>query len=436
MKVYLDTVGCRLNQSEIETYARQLTAAGHTLVATMEEAEMMVLNTCTVTAAAASDSRQKIRQADKAGVKKIVVTGCLSTIRPELIQRMPGVIQVVPNEHKDHLVADLLQVSPKSLESEEISRQPVPGARLRTRAFIKVQDGCDNRCTFCVTTIARGAGRSYTLEQVREEVEIALRAGVQEVVLTGVHLGSWGQDLDQPQHLRRLIAGLLEDPALPRLRLSSLEPWDLDEDFFSLWQDPRLCRHLHLPLQSGSASVLRRMARKVTPESFAGLVEAARKHIPDVAITTDLIAGFPGETKAEFAEGLAFVESMTFAGAHVFTYSARPGTAAARMPDQVHNYLRKERSAVLRETADRSAEAYREQFVGRQLDVLWESAHPSDDKTTWQLSGLTDNYLRVQTEAQTPLSNQITPTVLTSLNENPAYFFGKIPQYPDTIYKA
>ena len=177
MKVYLDTVGCRLNQSEIETYARQLTAAGHTLVAAMEEADMMVLNTCTVTAAAASDSRQKIRQANKAGIDKIVVTGCLSTIRPELIQKMPGVIQVVPNEQKDRLVPDLLQVSPHSLKTGETARQPVPGSRLRTRAFIKVQDGCDNRCTFCITTVARGAGRSFPLEQVQEEVEIALRAG-------------------------------------------------------------------------------------------------------------------------------------------------------------------------------------------------------------------------------------------------------------------
>ena len=436
MKVYLDTVGCRLNQSEIETYARQLTAAGHTLVATMEEAEMMVLNTCTVTAAAASDSRQKIRQANKAGVDKIVVTGCLSTIRPELIERMPGVIQVVPNDQKDRLVPNLLQISPQILEPDDIAREPVPGSRLRTRAFIKVQDGCDNRCTFCITTVARGAGRSYPLEQVQEEVEIALRAGVQEIVLTGVHLGSWGHDFARPQHLRDLITALLENPEIPRLRVSSLEPWDLDEDFFSLWEDPRMCRHLHLPLQSGSASVLRRMARKITPEKFATLVESARRLIPEVAVTTDLIAGFPGETEEEFAEGLVFVESIEFAGAHVFTYSARPGTAAARMPDQVHNYLRKDRSAALREATDRSAQAYREQFVGQQLDVLWESAFPAEGKTKWQLSGLTDNYLRVQTEADIPLSNQITPTVLTGLNPNPAYFFGKIPQYPDTIYTA
>lgn len=433
MKVYLDTVGCRLNQSEIETYARQLTAAGHTLVATMEEAEMMVLNTCTVTAAAASDSRQKVRQANRAGVGKIVVTGCLSTIKPDLIQRMPGVISVVPNKHKDQLVADLLQISPDNLESETILRQPVPGSRMRTRAFIKVQDGCDNRCTFCITTIARGEGRSYSIEQVREETLAALRAGVQEIVLTGVHLGSWGHDFSKIQHLSDLIKALLEIMELPRLRVSSLEPWDLDAEFFSLWQDPRMCRHLHLPLQSGSASVLRRMARKITPEKFADLVEAARSQIPDVAITTDIITGFPGETEVEFAEGLKFVELMQFAGAHVFTYSAREGTAAAKMPNQVHNYVRKERNGLLREVTDKAAQVYQEKFIGREMEVLWESATPKEQENTWQMSGLTDNYLRVQTESNRPLSNHITPAVLTSINQDPAYFFGKIPQYPDTI---
>ena len=305
---------------------------------------------------------------------------------------------------------------------------------MRTRAFIKVQDGCDNRCTFCITTVARGEGRSFTVEQVKQEVRAALRASVQEIVLTGVHLGSWGHDFAQPQHLSDLISALLEIPELPRLRISSLEPWDLDADFFSRWQDPRLCRHLHLPLQSGSGSVLRRMARKITPDKFGELVKAARFHIPDVAITTDIIAGFPGETEEEFTESLDFIELMQFAGAHVFTYSAREGTAAAKMPGQVHNYIRKERNARLREVTDKAAQTYRQMFIGREMDVLWESATPKDSEKAWQMSGLTDNYLRVQTEANRPLSNHITPTVLTGLNQNPAYFFGKIPQYPDTIY--
>ncbi len=433
MKVYLDTVGCRLNQSEIETYARQLTAAGHQLVATMEEADMMVLNTCTVTAAAASDSRQKVRQADRAGIGEIVVTGCLSTIKPDTMSKLPGVKRVVPNQSKDRLVADLLDISLDQLQVEDKERQPVPGSRLRTRAFIKVQDGCDNKCTFCITTIARGAGRSRPVAEIVSDVQSALDADVQEVVLTGVHLGSWGEDFDSPRHLRDLIRHLLADTDVERLRVSSLEPWDLDETFFDLWQDARLCRHLHLPLQSGSASVLRRMARKTTPQAFAQLVRAARERIPDVAITTDLIAGFPGETDEEFNDGLQFVESMAFAGAHVFTYSARPGTAAAKMPDQVHNYTRKERNAALRAVTDRSARAYHDRFIGAEANVLWENAHPISGERRWHLSGLTDNYLRVQAESEEPIWNKITPTQLLTLNPNRLYFSGSISQYPDTI---
>jgi threonylcarbamoyladenosine tRNA methylthiotransferase MtaB len=433
MKVYLDTIGCRLNQSEIETYARQLTAAGHTLVAAMEEADLMVLNTCAVTAAAASDSRQKIRQANRAGVGRIVVTGCLSTIKPDAILKMPGVEQVIPNADKDNLVARMLDLPLQQLASPGVARQTVPGSRLRTRAFIKVQDGCDNHCTFCITTIARGQSRSRPVREILEDIQAALDAGVQEVVLTGVHLGSWGYDLDQPASLKSLIATILEIDTLPRLRVSSLEPWDLDEDFFTLWQDKRLCRHLHLPLQSGSASVLRRMARKITPQRFAELVTAAREQIPQVAITTDLIAGFPGETDEEFQEGLAFVEEIAFSGAHVFTFSARQGTAAARMPGQVHNYLRKERSAILREVTDRSAQRYREQFLGHEVEVLWESATRAKVGLRWALTGLTDNYLRVQLVEDRPLSNLVTPTLLTRLNPQPAYFSGKITQYPDTI---
>ena len=433
MKVYLDTVGCRLNQSEIETYARQLTAAGHLLVATMEEADLMVLNTCTVTAAAASDSRQKVRQANKAGIEEIVVTGCLSSVRPDAVAKLPGVVRVVPNQNKDRLVADLLDISLDQLEDEELQRQPVPGSRLRTRAFIKVQDGCNNKCTFCITTLARGEGRSRPVHEVVRDVQFALDADVKEVVLTGVHLGSWGKDFSSPQHLSDLIRHLLADTDVKRLRVSSMEPWNLDENFFDLWQDPRLCRHLHLPLQSGSKTVLRRMARKTTPGAFAKLVRAARERIPAVAITTDLIAGFPGETEEEFLEGLDFVESMEFAGAHVFTYSARPGTAAAKMPNQVHNYTRKQRNAALREATERSARAYHSRFTGQEAKVLWESAHPIASTSQWHLTGLTDNYLRVQAESDRPVWNKVTSTQLMSLNQKRMIFEGRISQYPDTI---
>ncbi|NPA92360.1 MAG: tRNA (N(6)-L-threonylcarbamoyladenosine(37)-C(2))-methylthiotransferase MtaB [Chloroflexi bacterium] len=398
MKVYLDTIGCRLNQAEIERMAREFRAAGHELVASPEEADLAVVNTCAVTAHAVSDSRQRIRRLARAGAKRVVATGCWATLEPAQAAALPAVEAVVPNPQKDALVSAVLGLPPEAFDLEPIAREPIPGSRARTRAFIKVQDGCDNRCTFCITTIARGPGRSRTVAEVLADIRAAHRGGAQEVVLTGVHLGSWGQDFTPRQHLRDLVQAVLQETDVPRVRLSSLEPWDLDADFFGLWENPRLARHLHLPLQSGSAATLRRMARKTTPEAFARLVETARSLIPEVAITTDVIAGFPGETEEEFAETLAFVEAMHFAGGHVFTYSERPGTAAARMPNPVPLDVRKARNAALRKVLETSAARYRQQFVGRTLTVLWESAEALPEGG-FLLRGMSDNGLRVQAQA-------------------------------------
>ena len=422
--MYLDLVGCRLNQSEIEIYARQFHAAGHTLVSHPEEADIAVINTCAVTAAAESDSRQKARQAARAGVREIVLTGCWATLYPKEAASLPGVSQVVPNSLKEQLVPNLLRIPLEEFDLEPLARQPVPGARLRTRAFIKVQDGCDNHCTFCITTIARGKSRSRPLSEIIREIQQALSGEAheykaKEIVLTGVHLGSWGQDFSPRLHLRHLIQAILAETDAPRLRLSSLEPWDLDEEFFNLWENPRLCRHIHLPLQSGCAQTLRRMGRKTTPQSFARLVSLARSVCPDIAITTDIIAGFPGESEAEFAESLEFVQAMEFAGGHVFTFSERPGTAAARMPGQVPMAIRKERNAKIRQVLEESAQRYRARFLGQTLPVLWESAFHLAPQT-WLLSGLSDNYIRITAEAPHPLWNQITPVVLSELGKQDA----------------
>ncbi len=297
MNIYLDTIGCRLNQSEIETFARQFCAAGHMLVASPDQADLVVINTCTVTSQAASDSRQKIRQAARLGAAEIVATGCWATMEPEAAAALPRVSHVITNLDKDHLVASLLPASPSERAETPTTRQPLPGAHQRTRAFIKVQDGCDNRCTYCITCLARGPSRSHSIQAIQQDVAAALAGGALEIVLTGVHLGAWGADLHPASELTNLIQALLADPHLPRLRLSSLEPWDLELRFFALWQDARLCRHLHLPLQSGCAATLRRMARKTTPQAYAQLVQNARAAIPGIAITTDIIVGFPGESE-------------------------------------------------------------------------------------------------------------------------------------------
>ncbi len=411
MRVYLDMVGCRLNQSELEGFARHFRAAGCTLVETPDQADLVVINTCTVTAAADSDSRAKARQAYRAGAKQIALTGCWATLHPAEALALPGVTHVIPNAQKDALVNQLTQ----RYDLEPLEREPLPGLRHRTRAFIKVQDGCDNHCTFCVTRLARGASRSRPIQEVLADIHAALGEGknraqtvfnAAEIVLSGVHLGSWGQDFSPPLHLRHLIQAILQDSDVRRLRLSSLEPWDLDETFFRLWENPRLCRHLHLPLQSGCAATLRRMARKTSPSEYAQLIETARALIPGVAITTDIIVGFPGEDENEFSQSLAFIEQMAFAGGHVFTFSPRLGTAAARLSPMPPKMISKQRSEQVRNVLRASAEAFRRRFLGSSVEVLWEATRALAPKG-WLLSGLSDNALRVLAYAPQPLANQI-----------------------------
>ncbi|MCX6034632.1 MAG: MiaB/RimO family radical SAM methylthiotransferase [Chloroflexi bacterium] len=425
MKIFLDTIGCRLNQAEIESLARQFRAAGHEIVATAAEADLAVVNTCTVTAEAASDSRAAIRRAKRLGAGNVVITGCWATLEPEKAAALTGVTRIVPNLQKESLAADLLGLPQEFFDLEPVARQPLPGLHQRTRAFIKVQDGCDNACAFCSTRLARGASRSRPLDEIVMDVNSAVKGGAHEIVLTGVQLGSWGLDPSissgrgfQPaRRIPDLVAALLARTSAPRLRLSSLEPWDLEADFFNLWNDPRLCRHLHLPLQSGSAGVLRRMRRKTTPDSFAALVRSARRAIPDAAITTDVIVGFPGETDEEFVETLEFVRSMHFAGGHVFSFSARPGTPAAHMKGQVRGEQVKARSVALRAVLAESAEAFRRKFIGRTMPVLWEATSILTDEG-WQIEGLTDNYIRVTAITPEPYWNRVDAVHLTDLYEN------------------
>ena len=384
--------------------ARQFRAAGHEIVGSAELADTAVVNTCAVTNDAASVSRGKIRQIARAGVNEIVATGCWSTIQPQKAQDLPNVLRVVTNDRKDHLVADVLNLPQETFDIEPISRELLPGLHRRTRAFIKVQDGCDNQCTFCITTVARGEGRSRTVADVVLDIQSAMDGDTKEVVLTGVHLGSWGYDFDS--NLTELIKAILRETDVPRLRLSSLEPWDLSPDFFSLWTDSRLMPHLHLPLQAGSESTLKRMRRNTTPKAFRELVSTAREAIPNVAITTDIIAGFPGETEEEFDETLDFVRETEFAGGHVFTYSPRPGTGAARMKGQVRPQLRKQRNHILQDVIAESAKSYREKFVGQNMSVLWESTSEMGEQG-WLMEGHAENYLRVNAFAPSPRWNEM-----------------------------
>jgi threonylcarbamoyladenosine tRNA methylthiotransferase MtaB len=411
MNVYLTFLGCRLNESEIEELACRFVGNGHPVVRDPAEADLCVVNTCTVTGEAGRKSRQMVRRLARLNPSApIAVTGCHATLAPDEMARLPNVAWVVDNSGKERL-ADLVAPSDPlttpSCDQDPALHHLCPGTLGRTRAFVKVQDGCDNRCTFCITTIARGPGRSRPLEQIVAQVRGLVEAGYQEVVLTGVHLGSYGHDRQETDGLYRLVATLLAETDVPRLRLSSLEPWDLSPGFFDLWGDSRLCRQLHLPLQSGCDAILRRMARRTTTASFTELVAAARARVPDLALTTDIMVGFLGETDEAFKESYRFAEEMAFARLHVFPFSPRPGTAAARMPGQVPAEVKAARSRALRRLGARQARAFHERFVGRTLPVLWET---SNDDGGWR--GLTDNYLTVTTSCTADLANRITPTRL------------------------
>jgi threonylcarbamoyladenosine tRNA methylthiotransferase MtaB len=409
MRVHLRMLGCRLNQSEIDRMARQFQAQGHEVVDDPALADEVIVNTCAVTHDAVRSSRKLVRDLHQTNDKaRITVTGCYAQIAPEDSAVLPGVAGVVGNLAKDSLVETITGQPALPFEAEPVERGLHPGASGRTRAFIKVQDGCDNACTFCITTVARGAGRSQPSAEVVAEIRYLHGLGYQEAVLTGVHLGSYGHDTGDPDGLAGLVRAILAETDIPRLRLSSLEPWDLSPAFFDLWDDPRLCRHLHLPLQSGCDATLKRMLRRTTQAGFRELVEAARARIPGVSITTDVIVGFPGETDAEFAESAAFIEAMGFAGLHVFRYSRRPGTPAARMRGGVAQDVQKARSAHLLALASNMESRFAQQFAGEMLPVLWEQIAGVQEEGFLNV-GYTDNYIRVRCVHPRPLTNHITP---------------------------
>ncbi len=416
MRVRLDSIGCRLNIGEMEELARGLAGRGHRVVAPGDSADLFVFNTCAVTQVAERKSRKILRQIRRDYPEaSLVVTGCYADLSRAEVQRL-GVDMVVSNRDKDHL-ADLLAGAGLLTDADPIGDSestPFAAGQGRTRAFVKVQDGCDNRCTFCIVTVARGASRSRSQEAVVAQIRQLADLGYQEAVLTGVHLGSYGHDLGDPHGLEHLVAAILERTDMPRVRLSSLEPWDMRPELFDLWADPRLQPHLHLPLQSGCDATLRRMSRRTSQAEFTTLVDAARAAVPDLAVSTDVIVGFPGETEAEFETSIRFIESMAFSRLHVFRYSPRAGTAAAHMRRQVNPSVAQARSRRLHVLGADLEGSFRHRMLGRHVEVLWESSEPFGDGRRW--SGLTGNYVRVltDTDAETDLRNRVLPTELVA----------------------
>jgi len=432
MNFYLAALGCKLNQAEVEALARKAKALGHRVVDGPENADWAILNTCAVTHIADRKSRQLIRQLHRLNPNlRLAVTGCYAQVSADEARAIEGVHLVVGNADKERIIERILALAtPASVSNALPPRSGPVGSLGHTRAFVKIQDGCDNHCTYCIVAIARGPQRSRAPAEVLEEVRARLSEGYQEVVLTGVHIGAYGRDSAPgaplpPQagwSLSRLVHTILDETAVPRLRLSSVEPWDLSPELLALWPNPRLCRHLHLPLQSGCDDTLRRMGRRYSTEQFERLLTIVRQRIPGISITTDVIVGFPGESEVEFKAGFAFIERMRFARLHVFRYSPRPGTPAANwitsslphsqskarpgpLPTPVPPSVAQLRSEALIALGRRMSLDFHRQFVGTVVQVLCESAQKACGGLSW--SGLTDNYLRVSAPAQGNLANTL-----------------------------
>ena len=416
MQIHLQTLGCRLNEAELESWADQFQAKGHRIVQTADKADLLVVNTCAVTQEAVKKSRQIIRRTHKRNPKaKLVVSGCYATLTPDVTNEIESIDLLINNQQKDQLVDITLRELDMEVMSS-LSTEPGEAAifqRGRNRAFIKVQDGCRYRCTFCIVTVARGNEKSRPIKNVIDDINTIHDKGIQEVILTGVHLGGYGSDINS--NLTCLLKDILEHTSIPRIRLGSLEPWELDNDFFDLFRDKRLMPHLHLPLQSGADSVLKRMARRCKTDDFSLLIKQAREKITSLNITTDIIVGFPGETDEEWQTSLNYIERIGFSHIHIFTYSQRQGTKAASLTEQVSNDVKKSRSKTLHSLANTMRSTYMKSFVGSERPVLWET---QDEQGRW--IGYTDNFIRVAlNESKTEsLENLITKIELTNFDDN------------------
>ncbi|NQT31783.1 MAG: tRNA (N(6)-L-threonylcarbamoyladenosine(37)-C(2))-methylthiotransferase MtaB [Deltaproteobacteria bacterium] len=398
-RIALDTVGCKLNQAETQLLARQFAQAGYRLVPPDDVADVYVLNTCTVTRVADGKCRRLLNQARRRNPGALVVAiGCYAQRARQELSRIKGVDLVLDNSQKMDLLPRL-EESGRLIRPEAVSSQ----ADFRTRAFVKVQDGCNNFCSYCIVPLVRGREKSLPLEQVIDEVSHRVVDGYKEVVLTGTEIGSYSHE---GAGLKELLRRILEKTGVARLRLSSLQPQEITPELIGLWQDERLCRHFHLSLQSGSDAVLGRMKRRYTTADYKRAVDLIRKAVPGVAITTDVIVGFPGETEEEYKESYNFARQMNFARIHVFSYSPRPGTRAADMPQQVDDKVKRERSRKMLALGRACIRNFRKRFLGKTMLVLWEK------ETGGVWSGLTDNYIRAYTKSDEDLTNQLMPVEL------------------------
>jgi len=414
--VSLLTLGCKLNQAESDAIARELTAAGCVVVDRPAAADAFIINSCSVTHVADRKSRHLVRLARRLSPEAtVVLTGCFPETAGMDAALALGADIVVPSRDKAEVVRRLLaHRSPLYGRTAVRPYHRPPTTGLRTRAFVKAQEGCNDVCAFCIVPRTRGRERSIDPAEVAAVVHQREEEGAQEVVITGTQLGAYGRDLDALRYGPAVvIRTLLAETGVPRIRFSSLQPQDITPELLALWEDPRLCRHFHLALQSGSATVLRRMRRRYTKDEYRHALAAIRDALPDVAITTDVLAGFPGETEAEHEESVAFCREAGFAQTHVFPYSRRPGTTANLLPDHVPPEVKRRRLEEMLAVSRASAAAFRRRHLGRVMSVLWEQGVPADEPGVRRWEGLTDNYIRVVTRSSEDLTNRLLPARMT-----------------------
>lgn len=452
---YVENFGCRATQADGAAIEEQFRENGLIRADHPGNAQYLVLNTCAVTASAEQDARAAIRRVHRENPGcKVIVTGCYAQRAPHEVASLPGVSVVVGNSHKSTLAQIALQgkrqsggnfVSLSSLTSgqdsvgesifvsdifahTELVAAPVfDSANERTRPNLKVQDGCNNRCSFCIIPSVRGRNRSLKLDEVLREVNQLVEAGYREVVISGINLGRWGRDfqdqimcdgLPRPPKLEDLVRAILDHTALQKLRISSIEPMDWSDSFIKLMADsPRVAKHAHVPMQSGSDAVLRRMHRKYRPWHYSEKLEKIRAAMPSAAIGADVMVGFPGETELEFEETRRMIEELPFTYLHVFTFSARPGTPAATMPNQVPVRLARERNRILRELAAEKKRTFMEQFVGQKIEAITLNAI-SETPDGICTEALTDNYLKLQIRGRHQANRWLTTRISSVANDH------------------
>ncbi|KTB48833.1 tRNA (N(6)-L-threonylcarbamoyladenosine(37)-C(2))-methylthiotransferase MtaB [Dehalogenimonas alkenigignens] len=398
-RVLIETFGCKLNQAESEDLVRQLAAEGFEVVLSASEAEVMIFNTCAVTHIAERKIRQAIRSAVKVNPGlDVVVTGCYADRDRSDLVHLPNVTAVIGNNSKSEIPALLagLGHSPGSI----IPRSFMP---MRTRSFIKIQDGCDHRCTYCIVPFVRPVKHSRDPVSIIAAIKLRQAEGTKEIVLTGTEIGEYQSD---GLGLKELLDRILDETTIERIRVSSLQPQELTPSLIGLWADERLCPHFHLSLQSGSDSVLGRMRRRYSTDMYRKAVELVRSVVPDAGISTDIIAGFPGETDAEFDNSAAFIEAMNFSRLHVFPFSPRPGTQAAEMPHMVEAKLVQRRVEKLLSIGQECLNTFEKQLIGTKQKILVEG------KSGNKWVGFTGNYIRAKISGNQNLSNQVVEVVL------------------------